>query len=255
MERKAYPSDVRDDAWAFVAPYWPLMAEDAPQRNPPLREICTGLRGIAWAGALWRMRPNDLPPWEAVDHQTRRWRRATGFEAMGHDLRVVRRLAEGRTEQPPAAIAGSRTRPSAPESGPRGGYDGAKRKRGSKVHRAVDTLGHLLALPVTAANGQERAQVGQLAEQGQAVTGDAVEVAVVDQGHTGDQPAPAAAAHGSRLDVVKLPEAKKGVVLRPRRWAVERRVAWTARIRRLARDYERVPETLRGLHCLGRIDI
>jgi transposase len=250
MERKAYPSDVNDDEWAFVAPYLTLMTEDAPQRNHPLRDIFNGLRWIARAGAPWRMMPNDLPPWEAVYQQTRRWVRADVFEAMVHDLRVVLRLAEGRTGQPSAAILDSRTLQSTPESGPRAGYDGGKRKRGSKVHMAVDTLGHLLALHVTAANAQERAQVGRLAEQVQAVTGDAVEVACVDQGYTGDQPAQDAAAHGIQLEVVKLPEAKKGVVLLPRRWVVERRFAWAARVRRLARDYERLPETLRGVHFL-----
>jgi transposase len=114
---------------------------------------------------------------------------------------------------------------------------------------AVDTLGHLLAWHVTAANAQERAQVGQLTAQVQEVTGDAVEVAFVDQGDTGDQPAPAAA-HGIQLEVVKLPEAKHGFVRSPRRWVVERRVAWAARFRRLARDDERLPETLAGFHFL-----
>src|SRR3712207_9135750 len=91
---------------------------------------------------------------------------------MVHDLRVVLRLAEGRAGQPSATILDSRTLQSTPESGPRAGYDGGKRKRGSKVHMAVDTLGHLLALHVTAANEQERAQVGRVAEKGHAGTGD-----------------------------------------------------------------------------------
>jgi transposase len=137
------------------------------------------------------------------------------------DLRVVLRLAEGREGQPSAAIFDSRTLQSTPESSPRAGYDGAKRKRGSKVHMAVDTLGHLLGLHVTAADEQDRAPVAQLAEQVQAVTGASVEVVFVDQGYTGDQPAEAAAAHGMQLEVVKLPEAKKGFVLLPRRWVVE----------------------------------
>jgi transposase len=116
---------------------------------------------------------------------------------------------------------------------------------------AVDTLGHLLALYVTPANEQDRAQVGQLAEQVQAVTGDAVEVAFVDQGYTGDDPQQQAAVQGLRLEVVKLPEAKKGFVLLPRRWVVERSFGWMARFRRLARDYERLPETVKGLHFLA----
>lgn len=250
MERKPYASDVRHDEWACVAPYVTRMNEEAPQRSHHLREVFNGLRWIARAGAPWRMRPNDLPPWEAVYQQTQRWRRAGVFEAVVHDVRVVLRLAEGRTEPPSAAIVDSRTRQSTPESGPRAGYDGAKRQRGSKVPMAVDTLGYLLALPVTAANEQERAQVGPLTARVQEVTGDAVEVALVDQGYTGDQPAHAAAAHGIHLEVVKLPAATHGLVLLPRRWVVERRFAWTARVRRLARDYERVPETLRGFHVL-----
>ena len=250
MDREPYPSDVSDEEWAFIAPYLILMTEEAPQRSHNLREVFNGLRWMARAGAPWRMLPNDLPPWEAVYQQTQRWLRAGVFETVVHDLRGVLRLAEGRTEQPSAAILDSRTRPSTPESGPRAGYDGAKRKRGSKVHMAVDTLGHLLALHVTAANEQERARVGQLTARVQAVTGEAVEVAFVDQGYTGDQPAQAAAAHGIQLDVVKLPEAKHGFVLLPRRWVVERRFAWAARVRRLARDYECLPETLAGFHVL-----
>jgi transposase len=250
MKRKAYPSDVTDDEWAFVAPYLTLMTEDAPQRTHTLREVFNGLRWIVRAGAPWRMLPNDLPPWEAVYQQTLRWLKAGVFAAIVHDLRTLLRLAEGRAAQPSAAILDSRTLQSTPESGARAGYDGAKRKRGSKVHMAVDTLGHLLALHVTPADAQDRAQVAQLAEQVQDATGATVELAFVDQGYTGTRPAQAAAAHGIHLEVVKLPDAKKGFVLLPRRWVVERSFGWAARSRRLARDYERLPDTLAGLHFL-----
>jgi transposase len=221
MERKSSPSDINDDEWALVAPYVTLMTEEAPQRLHSLPEVCNGLRWLVRAGAPWRMMPKDLPPWEAVYQQTQRWLKAGVFEAIVHDVRVVLRLAEGREGQPSAAIFASRTLQSTPESGPRAGDDGATRQRGSKVHMAVDTLGHLLGLHVTAADEQDRAPVAQLAEQVQAVTGASVEVVFVDQGYTGDQPAEAAAAHGMQLEVVKLPEAKKGFVLLPRRWVVE----------------------------------
>jgi transposase len=251
MNRKAYPSDVSDEEWAFVAPYLTLMSEDAPQREYPLREVFNGLRYLIRGGTPWRMMPNDLPPWPVVYQQTQRWIKAGVFETLVHDLRVLLRLAAGRTEAPSAAIFDSRTLQSSPESGARAAYDGAKRRKGSKTHMAVDTLGHLLALYVTPANEQDRAQVGQLAEQVQAVTGDAVEVAFVDQGYTGDDPQQQAAVQGLRLEVVKLPEAKKGFVLLPRRWVVERSFGWMARFRRLARDYERLPETVKGLHFLA----
>jgi transposase len=249
--RKPYPSDVSDEEWAFLAPYLALVREDAPQRNHELREVFNGLRWIVRTGSAWRYMPHDLPPWEAVYQQMRRWLEAGVFEEMVHDLRVVLRLSEGRVSEPTAAILDSRTLRSTPESGSRGGYDGAKPKKGSKVHAAVDTLGHLLALLVSPANEQERAWVGELAEAVQEATGESVELAYVDQGYSGERPAEEAETHGISLEVVKYPEAKRGFVLLPRRWVVERDFAWASRFRRLAKDYERLPTTLAGLHFVA----
>ena len=251
MSRKPYPSDVGDDEWAFVAPYLTLMTEDAPQREYSLREVFNGLRWIVRAGATWRMMPHDLPAWEAVYQQTRRWIRAGVFEAMVHDLRELLRVTAGRDAQPSAAIFDSRTLQSTPESGTRAAYDGAKRRKGSKTHIAVDTLGNLLTLLVTPADEQDRAQVGELAGRVQEVTSETVEVAFVDQGYTGETAAAEAQTHGIRLEVVKLQGAKQGFVLLPRRWVVERTFGWAARFRRLARDYEQLPQTLAGLHFLA----
>ncbi len=251
MARKPYPSDVTDDEWAFVAPYLMLMREDAPQREHLLREVFNGLRWIVRTGSPWRYMPNDLPPWHAVYDQAQRWIAAGVFEAMVRDLRELLRMAEGRVPRPSAAVLDSRTLQSTPESGERAGYDGAKRKKGSKVHMAVDTLGHLLALYVTPADEQDRAQVKQLAKKVQEQTGDSVELAYVDQGYTGEQPANDAAKKGIQLQVVKLPQAKRGFVLLPRRWVVERSFAWVARFRRLAKDYERLATTVVGLHLVA----
>jgi transposase len=248
--RKPYPSDVSDEEWAFVAPYLALVREDAPQRTHELREVFNGLRWIVRTGSAWRYMPHDLPPWEAVYQQTRRWLSAGVFEAMVHDLRILLRLSEGRASDPTAAILDSRTLRSTPESGSRGGYDGAKRKKGTKVHAAVDTLGHLLALFVSPANEQERAWVGEVAEAVQGATGESVELAYVDEGYTGERPAEAEA-HGMRLEVVKHEEAKRGFVLLPRRWVVERDFAWASRFRRLVKDYERLPTVLAGLHFVA----
>jgi transposase len=251
MSRRAYPSDVSDDEWAFVAPYLTLMTEGAPQRVYPLREVFNGLRYIVRTGMQWRFMPNDLPPWPTVYQQTQRWVQAAVFEDIVRDLRMLLREIAGRNPQPRAAVFDGRTLQSSPESGQRAGYDGHKRRKGSKVHLAVDTLGQLLAAVVTPANEQERAQVATLAAKVQAATGDAVEVAFVDQGYTGQEAADAAEQYGIRLEVVKLPTAKRGFVLLPRRWVVERSFAWLARFRRLARDYERLAETLAGLHFIA----
>ena len=246
-----YPSDVSDEEWTFVVPYLTLNRLDGEHRIHELRAVFNGVRWMVRSGATWRMLPHDLPPWAAVYQQFQRWVRAGCFEALVHDLRVVLRAQAGRAAQPTAMILDSRTLQSTPESGARAGYDGAKRRKGAKVHVAVDTLGHLLALHVTPANEQDRAQVGDLAAAVQRITGQHVEVGFVDQGYTGDTPAQAAAAHGIRLEVIKHTEAKRGFVLLPRRWVVERSFAWAARFRRLARDYERLPQTLAGLHYLA----
>ena len=249
--RKPYPTDVTDEEWAFVAPYLTLMTPEAPQRRYDLREVFNALRWIVRTGARWRMLPTNFPPWEAVYQQAQRWLAAGCFAAMVHDLRAILRWAEGRADDPTAAILDGRTVQSTPESGARAGYDGHKRRKGSKVHAAVDALGHLLALHVTPADEQERDRVAVLAAAVQEATGETVEVAFVDQGYTGERAEADAAAHGIRLEVVKLPEAKRGFVLLPRRWVVERSFAWASRFRRLARDYERLPETAAGLHFLA----
>ncbi len=251
MTRKAYPSDVIDEEWAFVASHLTLMREDAPQRTYDLREVFNGVRYVVRTSCPWRLLPHDLPPWQMVYQQSQRWIKAGVFENMVHDLRAVLRLAKGKNEQPSATILDGRTMQSTPESGERAGYDGYKRKKGSKVHIAVDTQGYLLAVKVTPANEQERAQVKELAAKVQEVTQQSVKVAFVDQGYTGDQPAEDAKASGIELIVVKLAEAKKGFVLLPKRWVVERSFAWAACFRRLARDFERTPEVLAGLHYLA----
>src|SRR6187399_1068569 len=134
---------------------------------------------------------------------------------MAHDLRKLLRMLVERAADPSAAILDGRTLQSTPESGARAGYDGYKRKKGSKVHIAVDTLGHLLALITTPANEQERAQVAALARDVQAACGRSVQI-----------------------------------VLLPRRRFVERTFGWLGRFRRLARDYERLTDPARlALGC------
>jgi len=205
-----YPSDVTDEEWALVVPYLTLSRLDSPQRTYDLRTVFNAIRWLVRTGASWRMMPNDLPPWPAVYQQWQRWVRAGCFEALVHDLRVVLRIKAGHDAHPTAMILDSRTLQSTPESGARAGYDGAKRRKGAKVHAAVDTLGHLLALHVTPAD-----------------------------------------AHGLRLEVIKHTEAKRGFILLPRRWVVERSFAWAPRFRRLTRDYERLAETLAAYHYLA----
>jgi transposase len=239
-QRNQYPSDVTDAEWEFCAPYLSLMREDAQQRDYPSRELFNGLRYVVRTGCQWRFLPHDFPAWHAVYQQARRWWNARCFEALAHDLCKIVRVLSAREPNPSAVVIDSRTINSTPESGGRAGYDGHKKRKGSKIHAAVDTLGNLLALHVSAANEQDRAQVEQLAQKTQEATGQSVQIAYSDQGYTGEEPAQKARKHGIELVVVKLAEAKRGFVLLPRRWVVERSFGWLSRFRRLARDYERL---------------
>jgi transposase len=199
----------------------------------------------------WRYLPGDFPAWHTVYQQTQRWINAQVFEAIAHDLRALLRQTQGRNAQPSAAIFDSRTLQSTPESGHRTGCNGHKNQRGTKIHAAVDTLGHLLALCVTPANENDRSQVEALCDAVQEVTGQNVQVAFVDAGYSGIEPEKEAGQYAVRLEVVKSPEATRGFVLLPKRWVVERSFAWATRFRRLAKDYERLPETVKSLHILA----
>ena len=237
MSRRPYPSDVSVACRALSD----ALAEHSSQRTHSLREVFDGVRYIVKTGAPWRWMPNDLPPWEIVYQQAQRWLRAGCFETLAEDLRVILRLAAGRNEQPTAAIIDSQTLRSTPESGARAAYDGPNAKKESKLHLAVDTLGHLLALHVTPADADDRAEVGRIAKAIQAETGESVQIAFVDQGYTGEKPA-AAAEHSV---------APGHPVVLPRRWAVERSFAWATRFRRLVKDCERCAQTLADLHLIA----
>jgi transposase len=249
--RRSYPSDVSDEEWVFIEPFLTLIRADSPQREYPLREVYNGVRYVLRTGCPWRYLPHDLPPWWAVYQQYVRWLDAGCFEDLLETARELERVQVGRDPQPTAAIFDSRTLRSTPESGGRAGYDGHKKTNGSKVHLATDTRGTPLALTVSPADEQDRAQVEKLSRKIQIATENSVEKAYVDQAYTGEAPAEAAQKHGIELEVVKVDGVKGGFVLLPRRWVVERTNAWAARFRRLTRDYERLDKVLAGAHFVA----
>ncbi len=116
MARKAYPSDVTDEEWHFVAPYLTLITPDAPQRQHDLREVFNALRWMVRSGSPWRYLPGDFPRWEVVYQQTQRWLAAGCFQAMVHDLRLALRVLNQREPAPTAAIYDSCTLCSTPEN-------------------------------------------------------------------------------------------------------------------------------------------
>lgn len=165
-----------------------------------------------------------------------------------HDLRVLLRWLRGRADAPTATILDGRTLHRTPESGHRAGYGGYKRRTGSKVHAAVDTLGGLLALLVTPASASNRVQVGELTAAVQVATGDHVELAFVDQGSIGSR------SRGRARDRADDREGARGQArFRAVAATLGRRARFrlASRLRRLARDFERLPETVAGLHVVA----
>lgn len=251
MTQRGDPSDVDDDTYLFLLPSLLLSSKDTRQRKYPIRSVLNALLWVARTGAQWAYLPHDLPPAETVRQQAHRGFEAGCFENAAHDLCLLSRVEKARNGEPTAIIIDSRTLQSTPESGHRARVDGAKKRKGTKLDRAVDTLGHLLAVLTTPANEQDRAQVFDLCLEVQEATGVKVEVAYADQGYTGERTALDATEAGVELIVVKRPEATKGFILLPKRWVVERSFAWLSRFRRLGQDLERLPSTLIGFHFLA----
>ncbi len=215
----------------MTASYLALLRETSAQSDYDLRAMFNGLHLIVKTGAPWRFMPQDPPPWPAVYQPTQRWLAAECFANVAGDLRAVLRMAGDREPEPSAVVLDSRTLRLTPESGERAGCDGAKRKRGAKVHLAADAPGHVVALHVTPASTNDRAEVGRLSAEVE--TSESIELAFVDQGSCGPKPVAPTSTHGIVLEVVKAPEAKGGFVLLPRRWE---------------EDYERYASTSAGLH-------
>lgn len=250
-KRKAYPSDVSAEEWELIRPYLELLPEGSSQRRYELREVFNALRYVVRSGGQWRMLPHDFPPWEAVYQQTRRWLESGVFERLSDDLRELLRQMKERAFEPTACVLDSRTLQSTPESGARAGFDPGKRRKGTKVHLAVDTLGYPLAVQAMPADEQDRAQVAPLLDQVQEVTGRNVEVAYADQAYSGEDTAAVTQTQGVELVIVKREKGQKGFVVLPKRWVVERSFGWIARCRRLLRDFERLSQVLIGFHMVA----
>jgi len=234
-----------------VVPYLTLMTEAAPQREHSLRELFNALRYVIRYGIAWRAMPNDFPPWAAVYQQSQRWLASGCFETLAQDLRApaapgfrsTRRADSGHHRQPHPALDARERYP--------------RRLRWRQAQAWVEGAhgrGHAGSFACPARHPgrcRRSSRSRRLAADIQDATGDSVRLAFVDQGYTGETAADAAATERIALHVVKLPEAKRGFVLLPRRWVVERSFTWATRCRRLVKDYERYAETLAGFHVIA----
>ena len=244
---RRYPSDTTDAQWAVIDrllpdPAWLAGAGGRPEVHCR-RAIVDAIFYLVDNGNKWRALPADFPPWSTVYNYLATWEKAGVDQTVLEGLRDRLRLREGRTAaEPSAAVIDSASVKAAETVGaPSRGYDAGKRINGRKRHIAVDTLGLLLCVLVTAASVQDRDGAKPLLEL-LAATCRRVRHIWADGGYAGKLVAWTRERCKIALEIVKRSDDVKGFVVLPRRWVVERTLAWITRHRRCVRDYERLPE-------------
>jgi transposase len=241
---RRYPSDTSDAEWALIAPLLPAPAWQAGRGGRPekhcRRAVVDAIRYVVHNGCVWRALPADFPPWRTVYGAYLRWN-ASGATSMLHDrLREQARQAAGRNTEPTAAVIDSQSVRAAPTVARAGrGWDNAKKVNGRKRHIAVDTGGLLLGAVVTPASTQDRDAARPLLWNLRR-TCPKVRLAWADGGYAGKLLPWAATSLGLTLEIVRRPDDLHTFQVLPRRWVVERTLAWITAYRRCARDYERL---------------
>ena len=243
--KQAYPTDLNDTQWLKIQQYLPAEAQTGRPREHSWRVILNSIFYILQSGCSWRMLPHDFPPWQTVYHYFRLWRKEGLWEKLNQVLREkVRRQRHKKKSQASAAILDSQSIKTS-EGGLECGFDAGKKITGRKRHALVDTLGLLLKVVVTAGNVQDRDGAKLLLEDlsSHEELIPRLELIWADGGYRGTLVSWVEEAFGWTLEVVKKPEDQLGFQVLPKRWIVERTFGWLVRQRRLARDYERLPET------------
>ncbi len=243
MSRQPYPSDLTDAQWHRIEPHVPKPRSGGRPASVSRREIVNAIFYVVREGITWRALPHDFPPWRTVYHYFRLWRDAGTWQTIHDALRDDTRQAAGREASPSAAILDAQSVKTVEQPATCRGYDGGKRVKGRKRHLAVDTLGLLLVVVVTAANVGDRTGARLVAG---GLVGRCARLVTLfaDAGyHSRPLAEWLRTLGGWTLEIVRGVTNRDGMRVEPKRWIVERTFGWLNRYRRLSKDYEAHPET------------
>lgn len=246
MSRPAYPTDLSDAEWLILEPLLLAVLSLSGRGRPrqvELREIVNAIFYVLRSGCAWRLLPHDFPAWQTVYGYFRRWRDSGLWEKLNDALRESVREQAGREAQPSAAIIDSQSVKTSAVAGERG-YDAGKQVNGRKRHLLVDVLGLLLVVYVHSAKVQDREGAKGVLERAKAKGFSRLQLIWADGGYSGlSLAAWVLVMTGWLLTIVERAAGQIGFQVLPRRWVVERTLAWLGRYRPLSKDYEVLPQT------------